>query len=45
VQRAIESTRDGKPYLIDAAVGRTGLAADSAWYPKYSLAAVRARTV
>jgi thiamine pyrophosphate-dependent acetolactate synthase large subunit-like protein len=45
VQRAIESTRDGKPYLIDAVVGRTGLAADSTWHPKYSVAAVRSRQV
>jgi thiamine pyrophosphate-dependent acetolactate synthase large subunit-like protein len=45
VQRAIETTRDGKPYLIDAIVGRTGLAAASTWYPKYSVAAVRGRKV
>jgi thiamine pyrophosphate-dependent acetolactate synthase large subunit-like protein len=45
VQRAIETTRDGKPYLIDAIVGRTGVAAASTWYPKYSVAAVRGRKV
>ena len=45
IQRAIESTREGKPYLIDAVVGRTGVAADSTWYPKYSVAAVRSRRV
>ena len=45
VQRAIETTRGGKPYLIDAIVGRTGLAAASTWYPKYSVAAVRGRQV
>jgi acetolactate synthase I/II/III large subunit len=45
IQRAIESTRDGKPYLIDAVVGRTGLGADSTWYPKYSVAAVRSKKV
>lgn len=45
VQRAIETTRGGKPYLIDAIVGRTGVAAASTWYPKYSVAAVRGRQV
>ena len=45
IQRAIDSTRDGRPYLIDAVVGRTGLAADSTWYPKYSVAAARSRSV
>jgi len=45
IQRAIQTTRDGKPYLIDAVVGRTGLAADSTWYPPYSVAAVRTRKV
>jgi benzoylformate decarboxylase len=45
IDRAIASTREGKPYLIDAIVGRTGLAADSTWYPKYSVAARRNRKV
>jgi len=45
IRRAIESTREGKPYLIDAVVGRTGLAADSTWHPKYSVASVRSRKV
>jgi thiamine pyrophosphate-dependent acetolactate synthase large subunit-like protein len=45
IQRAIASTREGRPYLIDAVVGRTGAAADSTWYPKYSVAAGRANKV
>jgi thiamine pyrophosphate-dependent acetolactate synthase large subunit-like protein len=45
IQRAIARTRDGKPYLIDAVIGRTGVAADSIWYPKYSVAAGRANRV
>jgi thiamine pyrophosphate-dependent acetolactate synthase large subunit-like protein len=38
IQRGIQSTREGRPYLIDAVIGRTGLAADSTWYPRYSVA-------
>jgi thiamine pyrophosphate-dependent acetolactate synthase large subunit-like protein len=45
VQRAIATARDGKPYLLDVAIGRTGLAAASTWYPKFSLAAIRNRRV
>jgi thiamine pyrophosphate-dependent acetolactate synthase large subunit-like protein len=45
IDRAIASTREGKPYLIDALVGRTGAAADSTWYPAYSVAARRSRKV
>ena len=44
-RRAIASTRDGKPYLIDAVVARTGTAADSTWYPAYSVAAHRNKKV
>jgi acetolactate synthase-1/2/3 large subunit len=45
LRRAIDSTREGRPYLIDAVIGRTGMGADSTWYPKYSVAAARTRTV
>jgi thiamine pyrophosphate-dependent acetolactate synthase large subunit-like protein len=45
IERALKSTRDGKPYLIDAVVGRTGVAAGSTWYPKYSVASLRRRRV
>ena len=43
--RAISTTREGRPYLLDVQVARTGLAADSTWYPAYSVAASRTRRV
>jgi thiamine pyrophosphate-dependent acetolactate synthase large subunit-like protein len=45
IARATASVRDGKPYLIDAIVARTGLGADSTWHPRYSVAAGRTRKV
>ena len=45
IQRAINTTREGRPYLLDVHVARTGLAAGSTWYPHYSLAAARTRKV
>ena len=43
LQRAINTTREGRPYLLDVHVARTGMAADSTWHPPYSAAAARAR--
>jgi len=45
IRRALTATRDGKPYLIDAIVSRTGLGAESTWYPKHSVADLRSRKV
>jgi len=45
MQRAIATTREGRPYLLDVRVARTGLGADSTWYPRYSVAASRTRKV
>ncbi len=45
LQRAIATTREGRPYLLDVLVARTGLAADSTWYPRYSVAQARKRKV
>jgi len=45
MKRAIAATREGRPYMLDVLVARTGLGADSTWYPRYSLAAARARKV
>jgi benzoylformate decarboxylase len=45
LQRAISATREGRPYLLDVLIARTGLAADSSWYPRYSVAAARTRKV
>jgi len=45
MQRAIRATQDGKPYLIDALVGRTGRGAELTSYPKLSVAGLRTRKV
>jgi len=45
LKRAITTTRDGRPYLLDVRIARTGMAADSTWYPPYSVAASRTRKV
>ena len=45
MKRAIKAAQDGKPYLIDALVGRTGHGAELASYPKFSVAAIRERKV
>jgi len=45
LQRAIAATRGGRPYLLDVLVARTGLSADSSWYPRYSVAAARTKRV
>lgn len=45
VKRAAAATRDGRPYLLDVLVARSGLKADSSWYPAFSLAAARSRKV
>src|SRR5437867_1336819 len=45
IQRAITTTREGRPYLLDVHVARTGMRADSTWYPHYSVASARTRKV
>ncbi len=45
LQRAINTTREGRPYLLDVRIARTGLAAGSEWHPPYSVAASRTRNV
>lgn len=45
MQRAARAAQDGKPYLIDALVGRTGRGAELTWYPKLSIAEMRRRKV
>ena len=45
IQRAVAITREGRPYLLDVRIARTGMAADSTWYPRYSVAAARKRKV
>lgn len=43
--RAIKATRDGKPYIMDVVVERSGIGHESTWYAKYSVAEQRARKV
>ncbi|MCZ6492310.1 MAG: thiamine pyrophosphate-binding protein [Acidobacteria bacterium] len=43
--RAVEATRNGKPYLIEAEVLRRGKWAENPWYPQISLASQRTRMV
>lgn len=45
IKRAISVTREGRPFLIDAVIARTGPAADSTWHPDISIAAQRTRKV
>ncbi|HKZ78084.1 MAG TPA: thiamine pyrophosphate-binding protein [Pyrinomonadaceae bacterium] len=45
LDRAIKTTRDGKPYLLDVVVERSGIGAESTWYPAYSVARQRERRV
>lgn len=45
IGRAIRTTREGRPYLLDVRVARTGLARDSTWFPGYSVANTRTRKV
>jgi thiamine pyrophosphate-dependent acetolactate synthase large subunit-like protein len=41
LKRGIQKTKDGKPYLIEALVGRTGPGEDSIWHQKFNLAAAK----
>jgi thiamine pyrophosphate-dependent acetolactate synthase large subunit-like protein len=43
--RAIKATREGKPYLLDVLVERSGIGAESTWFPAYSVAQRRSRQV
>jgi acetolactate synthase I/II/III large subunit len=45
IQRAIAATREGRPYMLDVLVARTGLGAESSWHPGYSVAGARKRKV
>lgn len=44
-KRALATTRDGKPYVIEAEVQRSGQWTDNPWYPQLSLARQRSRMV
>jgi benzoylformate decarboxylase len=45
LKRGIASTREGKPYLIDAVIARYGGGAESTWHEKFNLAEKRKRRV
>ena len=37
LDRARRATREGKPYILDVLVERSGIGAESTWYPRYSV--------
>lgn len=43
LQRAVNATRDGKPYLLDVLVAQAGQGANMNWYPKVSIAEMRSK--
>ena len=45
LKRAINATRDGKPYLLDVLVAQAGQGANMNWYPKVSIAEMRNKKV
>ncbi len=45
IQKALRALRDGRPYLLDVRILRTGTGAEVSWYPKFSLAEHRERNV
>lgn len=45
IRRAIKATRDGRAYLLDLHVERTGSLASSTWHPEFSIASTRTRKV
>ncbi len=45
LKRAIQATRDGRPYLLDVLVAQAGQGANLNWYPKVSIAEMRTKKV
>jgi thiamine pyrophosphate-dependent acetolactate synthase large subunit-like protein len=45
LRRGIAATREGRPYLVDVIVRRTGGGANSTWYQAHSVAKARTRKV
>jgi acetolactate synthase I/II/III large subunit len=43
LKRAIQATRDGKPYVLDVLVAQAGQGANMNWYPKISIAEMRSK--
>ena len=45
MKRAVNVTKDGRPYLIDAIIAQQGLGANTNWHPDISIAAQRTRKI
>jgi thiamine pyrophosphate-dependent acetolactate synthase large subunit-like protein len=45
IQRALQTLREGRPYLLDVREATFGIGADVTWYQKFSLAETRERKV
>ncbi len=45
LERSLQATADGRSYLLDVRVGRTGSVATSTWHPFYDIASLRTRKV
>jgi thiamine pyrophosphate-dependent acetolactate synthase large subunit-like protein len=43
LKRGIQAARDGKPYIIDALIERTGPGADLTWHPPFTVAGIRSK--
>jgi thiamine pyrophosphate-dependent acetolactate synthase large subunit-like protein len=45
MKRAVQATKDGRPYLIDAILAQKGSGAGTNWHPEISIAAGRKKKV
>ncbi|MGH7774314.1 MAG: thiamine pyrophosphate-binding protein [Candidatus Binatia bacterium] len=45
LKRGVNATRDGKPYVVEVAVARSGAIADNPWHQRISLASERTKKV
>jgi benzoylformate decarboxylase len=45
MKRAVQATKDGRPYLIDAILAQRGPGAGNNWHPEISIAATRKRQI
>ncbi len=45
LERGVEATREGRPYVVDVETSRYGGGADSEWHQKFSLAEKRTKSV
>ena len=45
IKRGMKATVEGRAYLLDMHVERSGTMADSTWHPEYHINAIRTRNV